>query len=154
MMLEGGSHVHETTVEVRGAYGSTPAGDDSRRGRRRAAVVGAVLGAGLLFCAAAAAGDAAWRRGAWGELGESRTAGAMPSRAEMSSVAWKTLHAQFRREDAELQTQLGLGQLPALSDVGSGVSATLSNVPGDAQDADGAVTVLTATPRHPLVRWR
>lgn len=154
MKLEGGSHVHETTVEVGGAYGSTPAGDDSRRGRRRAAVVGAVLGAGLLFCAAAAAGDAAWRRGAWGELGESRTAGAMPSRAEMSSVAWKTLHAQFRREDAELQTQLGLGQLPALSDVGSGVSATLSNVPGDAQDADGGVTGLTATSRKGAAKRR
>lgn len=95
-------------------------------------MVGAGIAAGLLCCAVAAAGDASW-----GHRGGAGSLMSVPlSSADMQGVAWKALHSEFQREDAELQAQLGIAQLPALKDISSGVSNdVMSSAMGDSSIA-------------------
>jgi hypothetical protein len=115
--------------DVSGHYGSAAAAGGRGVGWRRRALVGAGVAAALLLCAVLAAGDAAWGHG------PAVGAGALlsePSSSEMRSLAWKMLHSQFQREDAELQEQLGIARLPALKGIRSGVrSDVMASAMGD-----------------------
>jgi len=117
--------------EVGGQYGSAPGSTSAHGapGGRRRVLVGAGVGAALLLCAVLAAGEALGgvAEGGAGELLSP------PSATEMKNLAWKALHGQFQREDAELQAQLGIAQLPSLKDISSGVSSdVMSSALGDA----------------------
>jgi len=102
--------------------------------RRRRVLVASGLTCAALLCVGAAGGGT-FSPVAAGAGPASLLLG-RPSAAEMNSVAWKALHSQFQREDAELQAQLGIAALPSLRHLRSGVSGEeMSSALGDTSAA-------------------
>ena len=141
----GSSYATPCEVERSTFYGSTSADHVGGGGKRRQMLVAGGIAAAVLLCAVAGVWDVAVRGGRSAAADADELLGSTPGAAEMSAVAWKALHKQFQREDAELQAQLNIAQLPALKDIRSGVSGpVMSTALGDTSAA-GLSSVSSST---------
>ena len=115
--------------------GAEPAVGKGSGSSRRRAVVGCCIAGAALLCVAAAGSDALASREGRAASGATSALLSRPSPSEMNSVAWRTLHNQFQREDAELQAQLGIARLPSLRHIDAGLSGEeMSSALGDSSD--------------------